>query len=188
MEFPVYSWSGILLPERVEASPLVYIKPTKELIDYAGGVDFVLDVVVRETDSPYDGPQRAVLDTSLLVPDYRPNFYNKTGFYVLVLDRPWKGYPRKLGKVEVRQSAPHLVSLQNRMKKVDEVSSPAQVESYQTAKCPIQTAEGYKEASDIPSKPVIETSSGFSTAQLVTLSLSAVLAGAAASYILVPTK
>jgi hypothetical protein len=58
---------------------------------------------IQGTDTIYDGKQiPGILDKSCSVPNYRPNFCEKTGYYVVTLWANWYGYTNddKLGSVK----------------------------------------------------------------------------------------
>jgi hypothetical protein len=57
---------------------------------------------IEGTGTVYDGKKiPGVVDKSCFVPNCRPNFFDKTGYYVITLHASWYGYPEphKLGSV-----------------------------------------------------------------------------------------
>lgn len=51
---------------------------------------------VEGTNTEYDGRAMAgVIDSSGYFPNFRPNFYNDTGYFVITFFAQWKGYPKE---------------------------------------------------------------------------------------------
>lgn len=74
--------------------PMIYIKPDQQFIQYAKENDYQVRVTITGTGTVYDDkPILAVIDSSGYFPDFRPNFYNQTGYFVLTLFTQWDGYP-----------------------------------------------------------------------------------------------
>lgn len=93
MNFNIERWDSVILPTNVFPFPVVYIKPTNEFKKY---VDVVKQVIICSlspntfyNDKEYIG----VVYSADKFPSYRPQFYNDTNYYVIVLLTFWKGYP-----------------------------------------------------------------------------------------------
>jgi len=93
-KYNIEQWQAVLQKENIFPTPMIYIKPDREFIDYAGKNNYMVLVTVGGTGTQYDDrPTIAIVDSSGYFPDYRPNFYNKTGFFTLTLSCGWLGYP-----------------------------------------------------------------------------------------------
>lgn len=92
---------------------MIYIKPDLAFLEFARKNSFAVMVKVSGTDTVYDGKEiPGVVDKSSNVPNYRPNYFENTGYYVVSLHANWYGYPHpnKLGTVSftgLKQTAPN---------------------------------------------------------------------------------
>ena len=97
VSIPINRWGCIQTSNSCfgDSSPVVYINPHR-------GQDLHKPILLKidKTNSPYDNsfcwakPQLAQNTAG-----YRPNYQDKTGEIVLVLDKEWLGYPPRLGEV-----------------------------------------------------------------------------------------
>ena len=101
-EYKIERWD-VLYDERLNIKrPMIYIVPDDYLLEYAKVNIDTLYVTMSGTGIEcYDGIQlKAQLFSSANYPNKRPNFFDETGYYVIVLkDAIWVGYPKKLGIV-----------------------------------------------------------------------------------------
>ena len=83
----------------------IYIKPTLEVLEFFNrSPNHKAVVKIGGTGSCYDGQNVfAIIDKSSDVPNFRENFYNSTGLYVIVLNMLWHGFPLKNGYVEYQE-------------------------------------------------------------------------------------
>jgi hypothetical protein len=96
---PTYNierWDAIILKDATLPLPMIYIKADEEFLKYAEDNNYYVVVTVEGTGM-YDGKVTGVLKSSGYFPDYRPNFYNDTKYYVMPLLTGWKGYPTSNG-------------------------------------------------------------------------------------------
>lgn len=121
--FPIYQWGSWMNESRVPI-PILYVKPDNELLDYFEQSDYNINVTIENTKSPYDNTSfSAVVGTSKDIPNYRPNFFKKTGLYVIVLDAPFVVYPEMLkGNILLNP----IKSLSDPKNKIDSISSRGQ--------------------------------------------------------------
>ena len=101
--FPIKRWDVVMSGNSVVRYPMIYIKPTMEFLEFARANNFVVLCKISGTGTVYDGKDiPGVVDKSCYVPSCRPNFCEKTGWYVISLHANWYGYPEpeKLGSVE----------------------------------------------------------------------------------------
>ncbi len=92
MEYEIQRWDIILVNGR--RMPIVYIKPDLKLTEYLRLANFVSPVLINKTGMVYDGNKMlGTVNQSGLVPNCRPNFYEKTGWLVVELESSWWGYP-----------------------------------------------------------------------------------------------
>lgn len=85
-----------------EPYPMVYIKPTEDFFDYMKENNNLFAVTISDTESAYDGKVVALSDISAYFPNFRPNFFNKTGYYTIMLFSNWVGYPEKNGSIFIQ--------------------------------------------------------------------------------------
>jgi hypothetical protein len=83
----------------------VYIKPTLEVLEFFNrSPNHKAVVKIEGTGSCYDGQNVfATIEKSSDAPNFRDNFYNSTGLYVIVLNMLWYGFPLKNGYVEYQE-------------------------------------------------------------------------------------
>lgn len=98
-KYKIHRWDPIKLGNNVNAFPMIYIKPDKRFLDFAEENNFSLFVKIEGTDTAYDGKAFVgIVDSSANFPSPRPNFFKKTGFYVISLYALWDEYPPIAGK------------------------------------------------------------------------------------------
>ena len=101
-EYKIERWD-VLYDERLNIKrPMIYIVPDDYLLEYANmNIDTLYITMSGTGIECYDGIQlKAQLFSSANYPNKRPNFFDETGYYVIVLkDAIWVGYPKKLGIV-----------------------------------------------------------------------------------------
>lgn len=74
--------------------PMIYIKPDLTFLEFARANSFAVMCEISGTGTQYDGRKiPGVVDKSCNVPNCRPNFCEKTGWYVITLWANWYGYP-----------------------------------------------------------------------------------------------
>jgi hypothetical protein len=101
-EYEIQRWDPVLPKGNNEPYPMVYIKPDADFFDYIKENNYLFLVTISGSDSQYDTQIMALADMSAFFPNYRPNFFNETGFYVLTLFSSWNGYPPKNGKILIQ--------------------------------------------------------------------------------------
>ena len=104
MSIPTYKikrWDGVLFGNSVNVTPIIYVKPDDNLLQFAKENNDTLLIKIKRTSSIYDNKfVSAILRKSVDVPNCLPNFFKKTGYYVLILKAEWHGYPDYLGEFE----------------------------------------------------------------------------------------
>jgi hypothetical protein len=74
--------------------PMIYVKPDTTFLDFIRKNNYAVVCEIEGTGTIYDGKQiPGVVDKSSYVPNCRPNFFEKTGLYVVTLYSNWYGYP-----------------------------------------------------------------------------------------------
>lgn len=93
-KYEIKRWDPVLPDGNEFPMPMIYIKPDEKFIKYAEENKYMVVVTVDGTGTVYDGkPLAGVIDSSGYFPNYRPNFYNKTGYFTITLFAQWKQYP-----------------------------------------------------------------------------------------------
>jgi hypothetical protein len=98
--FEIKRWDAYIPDNQTFAYPLIYIKPSKNFLEYAKKNNNTFLVKIDGTDMQYD-KQHLVgeLHNSGYYPNYRPKFFNATGLYVILLKANWVGYPFNNGTI-----------------------------------------------------------------------------------------
>lgn len=101
--YDIKEWHSILVGNNNEPFPMIYVKADDNLLNYAKQNDYSFQVTIQNSESLYDAmPIIGIMEDSGCFPDYRPNFFNDTGFITIVLMGSWIGYPPKNGQVFVQ--------------------------------------------------------------------------------------
>jgi hypothetical protein len=90
-DYKIYRWDAVILNNETQPKPMVYIKPKGDELDCM--IDTIIEVKIGE--NTFDG----FVKSSKNFPNYRPDFFSQTGYYVVVLNTYWNGYPREGGVV-----------------------------------------------------------------------------------------
>ena len=95
-EYDIEKW-GVVTNDNVRKTPIIYVKPDKTFLEFARANEFSVMCEISGTGMGYDTTVKipGVVNRSSDVPNCRPNYYKKTGQYVVTLDCPWVGYPPK---------------------------------------------------------------------------------------------
>ena len=95
--YPIFSWQPVLANNNYNKfAPMIYIKPDKNFIEYIDKNFNVVKCKISNTNTSYDDKELlGVVHKSANYPSYRPNFYDKHGYYVITLISNWYGYPKK---------------------------------------------------------------------------------------------
>jgi hypothetical protein len=104
--YDILRFDAVMFDNSITKIPMIYIKPDLAFIDFIAKNNNVVVVTINGSDTIYDGKViSGVVDTSCNVPSCRPNFFDKTGYYVITLYSNWYGYPpnpQKLGTVSIK--------------------------------------------------------------------------------------
>ena len=103
--YKIKSWNVILGPDGINQVPMIYIEPDLAFINAALQNNQRLSCSFYGTQTPifftYDGHDiMGTVNNSCVVPNCRPNFCDKTGYYTVTLETPWRGYPIDNGYVQ----------------------------------------------------------------------------------------
>ncbi len=102
-QYKIERWDVVMFGNSVTKVPMIYIKPDLTFLEFVRGNNFAVACEISDTGTIYDGKViPGVVDKSCSVPNCRPNFCEKTGFYVITLWANWYGYPEpgKMGTVK----------------------------------------------------------------------------------------
>ena len=101
--YEIMRWDAVMPKNNNFPYPMIYIKPDSDFLSYINENNYMFLATVRGTGLQYDsGPVIAVANLSGYFPNFRPYFFNDTGYYVLVLLTNWLGYPDTNGTVEIQ--------------------------------------------------------------------------------------
>jgi hypothetical protein len=102
-EYKIMRWDAVIPKNNTLPYPMIYIKPDKDFQDYARENKYMFLLNISGTGMDYDKmPVVGMVDSSAFFPDYRPYFFNETGYYVIVLFANWAGYPENNGNVKIQ--------------------------------------------------------------------------------------
>lgn len=102
-EYEIMRWDAVIPKDNTLPYPMVYIKPDKNFLDYARDNKYLFLLNITGTGMDYDKmPVIGMTDMSGYFPNYRPNFFNETGYFVVVLFTNWIGYPENNGKIKLQ--------------------------------------------------------------------------------------
>jgi len=102
-KYKIHRWDSVLFGNSTDPTPIIYVKPDAELLQFAHDNKNALLIELNSTNSIYDKKRVTGLwyKSSEIPNGCRPNFFDKTGLYVIVLQAPWHGYPDCLGDCSI---------------------------------------------------------------------------------------
>ena len=101
MNYQILEWNPVLIGNETFPLPMAYIKPDEKLLKYIQNNNNLINVSVKNTYI-YDNHKTNLygfIVSSLNFPNYRPNFYNKNGYYCVIIKTNWSGYPKDSGNI-----------------------------------------------------------------------------------------
>ena len=102
-EYKIYRWDVIISGNSNQQIPMIYIKPDLNFLEFIRKNNYTVMCKIDGTSTLYDSKIiNGIVAKSNDTPNCRPNFYEKTGFYVVKLTDNWYGYPHpgSLGNVK----------------------------------------------------------------------------------------
>ena len=97
----ILSWNSVIPKGNTHPYPMFYIKHDDKLIEYAKKSDYMVVVTVHGTGKYDDKPLMAVINSTAYFPNYRPYFYNSTGYLSVTVFSNWLGYPENNGTADI---------------------------------------------------------------------------------------
>jgi hypothetical protein len=92
--YKIHRWDVVMSGSSNVQAPMIYLEPDTTFMQFARENNFAVVCTISGTGTVYDGKQiPGVVSQSADVPSCRPNFYAKTGLYVVRLWANWYGYP-----------------------------------------------------------------------------------------------
>jgi len=101
-KYEIKRWDVVMFDNSITKVPMIYVKPDLTFLEFIKSNNYAVMCEIEGTGTVYDGKKiPGVVDKSCFVPNCRPNFFDKTGYYVITLHASWYGYPEphKLGLV-----------------------------------------------------------------------------------------
>lgn len=93
-EYKINRWDVVLFGNSNTRVPMIYIKPDLTFINFIKENNSAVVCEISGTGTVYDGKKiPGMVYESSYIPSCRPNFFNKTGYYVITLWANWYGYP-----------------------------------------------------------------------------------------------
>lgn len=87
-KYQIYRWDVVMSGNSTFKSPILYIKPDLDFLEFARANNFALMAVVEGTGLQYDEKQIP----SIIKQSFS---FNKSGYYVVALNSNWYGYPKE---------------------------------------------------------------------------------------------
>lgn len=101
--YEIMRWDAIIEDESNFPYPVIYIKPDHDFEKQAKEAGNLFVVNISGTNMDYDNRDIVgMVHPSGYYPNFRPHFFNETGYWVIVLTTNWLGYPETLGKVKLQ--------------------------------------------------------------------------------------
>jgi hypothetical protein len=104
-QYKIERWDAVMFGNSITKSPMIYIKPDITFLQFIRDNKYAVMCNITGTNTIYDGKMiPGIVDKSCYVPNPRPNFFKKTGLYVITLMATWNGYPdmNNLGTVSFK--------------------------------------------------------------------------------------
>lgn len=101
--YDIKGWNVVMFNNSTTKVPMIYVKPDVTFKEFVEKNSYAVVCEISGTGTIYDGKKiPGVVDKSCFVPNCRPNFCEKTGYYVVTLWANWYGYPdpKNLGQVK----------------------------------------------------------------------------------------
>lgn len=101
MEFPIVRWDPIILPNGFGPYPSITFTPNDDVIGIAKQNGQVA-IRIQGCGNSYENKVcYAALQPASITGGFRPNYQALTGFWCLVPQLAWNGYPEQLGSFVV---------------------------------------------------------------------------------------
>ena len=96
-KYEIIQWDSIITADENIQRPIVYIKPDTEFLQFISDSNFTVLCKISDTGLAYDNYKTIYgkVNKSAYVPNYRPEFFEANGLYVITLLAEWDGYPEK---------------------------------------------------------------------------------------------
>jgi len=102
LEFKIQKWDNVTCSEDNSAKPIIYIKPTIEMLDYFRNNQNNIWLQIQDSGSKYDGIVfNGYAEKANGRPNQTLNKFVPNGMYIITLQTAsWKGMPEKNGQVK----------------------------------------------------------------------------------------
>lgn len=93
--YSIKSWNPILGGNNCLVHyPSIYVEPDMAFLEFVRNNNFRVACKISGTNTLHDGQTyMANINQSSNFPNCRPNFFVKTGLYIVTMEAPWTGYP-----------------------------------------------------------------------------------------------
>lgn len=103
-KYSIFRWDSFLTGNSVVPKPIIYIKPDKQLLEFAKINNNAVMIRISDSNTIYDGKNiPGIFSKSSNPPTCMNNYFEKTNLYTIQLFSNWYGYPHPntLGKIEI---------------------------------------------------------------------------------------
>ena len=107
--YKINRWDVIILQNnKMNKTPMIYIKPDQNLINILNKTNWVLDCKIKNTNKQYDCLEnlKIYFKNNTNIQNNRNNYFKKTGYISGLLNSEWFGYPNisNLGEIQLQQN------------------------------------------------------------------------------------
>lgn len=138
--YQINRWDVVIFGNNNTRVPMIYIKPDLTFLNFIKENKYAVVCEISGTGQVYDGKKiPGMVYESSYIPSCRPNFFNKTGYYVITLWSNWYGYPEpgKEGVVKfygLKDSSSNNNKKSNKLIEVKNENGPDIPEIYRSVK------------------------------------------------------
>ena len=96
-KYEIIQWDAIIIDNEYIQRPIVYIKPDTDFLQFISDSNFTVACKISNTGLEYDNYKTIYgkVNKSAYIPNYRPDFFEANGLYVITLLAEWNGYPEQ---------------------------------------------------------------------------------------------
>lgn len=138
-KYQIKRWDAIIIGNSITKVPIIYIEPDIDFLNFVESSNYAVMCNITDTNTVYDNrPIPATVDKGAFIPDCRPNFYEKNGYYVITLaGATWNGYPKSdsLGYVSFLNSS----EVKNKIASENTITEPTEITQVESFTLPKET-------------------------------------------------
>ena len=98
MAYNILRWDSVEQNNKIV--PMIYFRPDLNIVNLMKLNNNKIQIQVCNTDY-YNNTYNGVINQSSMIPNCRPNFYDASNLYVIILDTDFITYPTKMGEFTI---------------------------------------------------------------------------------------